>query len=233
MQPDQLAAGAVAISARGLRHEYDTAEGTITVLDGVALDIAPAEFVAVTGASGAGKTTLLSLIGGLERIQHGTIEVGDIDLGGLSGDALAAYRRTTIGFVFQDYGLLGTLTAQENVELALTFAGLPLGKRRNRARDLLDAVGLASRASHRPAALSGGESQRVAIARALANAPRLVLADEPTGNLDEDSADRVLALLHSLPAEHGCTVLVVTHNALIAKRCDRELRLDGGHVARP
>ena len=161
MQPDQLAARAVAISARGLRHEYDTAEGTITVLDGVALDIAPAEFVAVTGASGAGKTTLLSLIGGLERIQHGTIEVGDVDLGGLSGDALAAYRRTTIGFVFQDYGLLGTLTAEENVELALTFAGLPLGKRRTRARDLLDAVGLADRASHRPAALSGGESQRV------------------------------------------------------------------------
>ena len=113
------------------------------MLDGVELDIAPAEFVAITGASGAGKTTLLSLIGGLERIQHGTIEVGDVDLGSLSGDALAAYRRTTIGFVFQDYGLLGTLTAQENVELALTFAGLPLGKRRSRARDLLDAVGLA------------------------------------------------------------------------------------------
>ena len=233
MPPDHSVAGAVGVSARELRHTYDTEEGTITVLDGVVLDIAPADFVAITGASGAGKTTLLSLIGGLERIQHGTIKVGDVDLGSLSGDALAAYRRATIGFVFQDYGLLGTLTALENVELALTFAGLPLGKRRSRARDLLDAVGLASRASHRPAALSGGESQRVAIARALANSPRLVLADEPTGNLDETSAERVLALLQTLPAEHGCTVLVVTHNALIARRCDRELRLDDGHVARP
>ncbi len=226
-------AGAVGITARGVTHRYHTADGTLTVLDAVDLDVAPGEFVAVTGASGAGKTTLLSLVGGLDAVQQGTIVVGDEELTGLSRDALAAYRQRTIGFVFQDYGLLDMLTAYENVELALAVAGAHRGERRRRAGALLDAVGLRDRRSHRPAALSGGERQRVAIARALANQPRLVLADEPTGNLDDTATHRVLELLRSLPAEHACTVVTVTHNTTVAGAADRELRLAGGRLVQP
>ncbi len=215
----------VAVHVRDLAHIYRTADGPLTVLDGLSLDIAAGEIVAITGPSGVGKTTLLSLVGGLELVQSGTIEVDGLSLAQLSGDALAAYRRTTVGFVFQDYGLLPTLDARENVELALTFAGLRAGARRRRVAELLDAVGLAARARHLPATLSGGESQRVAIARALANRPRLVLADEPTGNLDDDATARVLGLLRALPAEHGCTVVIVTHNRAVAQSTDRVLAL--------
>ena len=217
--------GAVAVRLHAVRHTYRTGEGPLTVLDSVSLDVAPGEILAVTGPSGAGKTTLLSLVGGLEVIQTGTIEVDGRSLGTLSGDALAAYRRDTVGFVFQDYGLLPTLTARENVEIALTFAGMRASQRRTRALELLDAVGLADRATHRPAALSGGESQRVAIARALANRPRLVLADEPTGNLDEGATTPVLELLRALPQEHDCTVVVVTHNPAVAAWADRTVML--------
>jgi putative ABC transport system ATP-binding protein len=188
------------------------------------------ELVAITGRSGSGKTTLLSILGGLERLQSGSVRVGETDLASLSGNALADYRRTTVGFVFQDFGLLGSLTALENIELALAFASVRGAARARRARDLLDAVGLADRAKHRPVALSGGESQRVAIARALANRPRLVLADEPTGNLDDESAALVLDLLAALPAEHACTLVVVTHNALVAGRADRVVQLEHGKL---
>jgi ABC-type lipoprotein export system ATPase subunit len=223
-------AGAVGISVRGVTHTYHTGEGPLTVLDAVDLDIAPREFVAITGASGAGKTTLLSLVGGLDAVQRGSIRVGADDLRGLSRDALARYRRQTVGFVFQDYGLLEMLTAHENVELALAVAGVRRGQRRRRASELLDAVDLGARRSHRPTALSGGERQRVAIARALANQPRVVLADEPTGNLDDTATDRVLQLLRSLPVRHECTVVTVTHNVHVADAADRELRLDGGRL---
>jgi ABC-type lipoprotein export system ATPase subunit len=222
--------GAVGITVRGLSHRYSTGDGPLTVLDGIDLDVRAGEFVAITGASGAGKTTLLSLIGGLDSLQQGMIVVGADDLSGLNRDALARYRRRTVGFVFQDYGLLEMLTAQENVELALAVAGVRRGTRRRRADELLDAVGLQSRSGHRPAALSGGERQRVAIARALANRPRLVLADEPTGNLDDTATERVLALMRSLPVEHACTVLTVTHNARVAGAADREVRLAGGRL---
>ena len=200
------------------------------MLDELDWAVAPGEFVAVTGRSGSGKTTLLSILGGLERPQAGEVRVGETALTGLSGNALAEYRRATVGFVFQDFGLLSPLSALENVELALAFAAVRGARRRARARELLDAVGLSERARHRPAALSGGESQRVAIARALANRPRLVLADEPTGNLDDESARLVLDLLASLPAEHACTLVVVTHNDLVASRADRVVRLDAGHL---
>ncbi len=223
-------AGAVGIRAQALTHRYQTADGPLTVLDAVDLSIAPGEFVAITGESGAGKTTLLSLLGGLDPVQHGSIVVGDQDLRGLSRDDLARYRQRTVGFVFQDYGLLEMLTAYENVDLALSVAGARRGARRRRATELLDAVGLRSRASHRPVALSGGERQRVAIARALANEPRLVLADEPTGNLDDTATERVLDLLRSLPQQHACTVVTVTHNTVVADSADRELRLAGARL---
>src|SRR5262245_17639610 len=175
--------GGVAISVRGLTHRYPAPEGTLAVLEGVDLDVPAGGYVTVTGPSGAGKSTLLSVLGGLEVLQEGSASVGDVDLAGLAGDQLAAYRRTTVGFVFQHFGLLEALTAAENVELAAGLAGVAPGARRRRAAELLDAVGLAGRARHQPLQLSGGERQRVAIARALANRPRLLLADEPTGNL--------------------------------------------------
>ena len=220
-----MSQGAVTVEVRGLRHVYRTADGPLSVIDDLDLDVAAGTLVAVTGSSGVGKTTLLSLLGGLDRVQHGSINVDGRDLNGLHRDELAAYRRATVGFVFQDYGLLPTFSALENIEVALSMNGVGRRQRRTRAAELLDAVGLPARASHRPNALSGGESQRVAIARALANEPSLVLADEPTGNLDGESGEQVLRLLQALPTEHNCTVIAVTHNPLVAARCDRELHL--------
>src|SRR3954452_15632173 len=176
---------AVAIAVEKLRHEYRTAAGALTVLDGLSLRVDAGGHVALTGPSGAGKSTLLAILGGLEPPQSGSVVVGGHQLADLKGDELAAYRRTTVGFVFQHFGLLDTLTAVENVELTLMLSGRPARARRARAAELLGALGLADRASPRPGQLSGGERQRLPIARALANEPQLVLADEPTGNLDE------------------------------------------------
>jgi putative ABC transport system ATP-binding protein len=218
------------VSVQGLTHIYAEHGNPLVVLDQLDLALRPAEHLAVTGRSGAGKSTLLAVLGGLERPQSGSVLVGDVDLARLDGDELAAYRRDLVGFVFQHYGLLGNLTALENIELAMTFTGLRTGPRRRRARELLDAVGLAERADHRPNALSGGEAQRVAIARALANQPRLVLADEPTGNLDDENTAHVLDLLASLPAQLGCTLVVVTHNHVVAARAARRCLLEHGRV---
>jgi ABC-type lipoprotein export system ATPase subunit len=220
----------VAVSVRGLTHRYRTRDGALVVLDDVALEVPAGGYVAVTGPSGAGKSTLLSVLGGLEPLQDGRAVVGPTDLAGLGGDELAAYRRATVGFVFQHFGLLETLTAAENVELAGTLAGARPGARRRRSRDLLAAVGLADRARHRPLELSGGERQRVAIARALANEPRLVLADEPTGNLDEGSALAVIELLERLRDERGYPLVVVTHNRRLAARPPRAVALDRGRL---
>src|SRR3954467_15797177 len=193
---------AVPISVRALSHSYVTGTGRLAVLDGVDLSVPAGAHVTLTGPSGSGKSTLLSLLGGLDRPQAGSVVVGEHDLSTLAGDGLAAYRRSTVGFVFQHFGLLDMLTAAENVELALTLAGVRGGRRSRRAAELLDAVGLGARARHQPSQLSGGERQRVAIARRLPNEPQLVLADEPTGNLDEESAFLVVDLLESLPARH-------------------------------
>ena len=220
--------GGVAISVRGLTHRYPTPEGTLAVLESVDLEVPAGGYVTVTGASGAGKSTLLSVLGGLEPLQDGSARVGDVDLARLAGDELAAYRRATVGFVFQHFGLLEALTAAENVELAAVIAGMAPAARRRRAAELLEAVGLADRARHQPLKLSGGERQRVAIARALTNQPRLLLADEPTGNLDEGSAATVIDLLEQLRREHGCTLLVVTHNRGLAARAPVRVRLDAG-----
>lgn len=220
----------MAIAARSLSHRYEGPSGPVPVLEGLDLDVPAGGYVALVGQSGAGKTTLLALLGGLERVQSGTLTVGNHDVAALAGDGLAAYRRLTVGFVFQHFGLLEALTALENVELAMVLAGERPSARRRRARGLLEAVGMGPRASHRPAALSGGERQRVAIARALANQPRLVLADEPTGNLDEDTALEVLRLLESLQSERGCTLMVVTHDRGIARRAAQVAALDHGRI---
>ena len=219
-----------AIEVRGLSHCYSTPAGELSVLDGAELDVGPGEYVALAAESGAGKTTLLSLIGGLDQIQTGNVHVDGLDLAALHGDELAEYRRTTVGFVFQHFGLLDALTAHENVELACTLTGMDRDERRARADVLLDRVGLSGRAHHRPHQLSGGERQRVAIARALANRPRLVLADEPTGNLDERSSDEVVSLLESVRESDGCTLLLVTHNPSIARRAQRRATMHGGKV---
>ena len=221
---------AVAVAVRGLTHVYPTPSGPLTVLDSVDLDVPAGGYVALTGPSGAGKSTLLAVLGGLEAPQAGSVRVGDHDLRGIGGDGLAGYRRSTVGFVFQHFGLLETLTALENVELAGTLAGERASRRRARARELLDAVGVGERVGHRPLQLSGGERQRVAIARALVNRPQLVLADEPTGNLDEGSADAVVTLLESLPADHGCTLVIVTHNRTVAARARERVTLERGRV---
>jgi ABC-type lipoprotein export system ATPase subunit len=198
------------------------------VLGGLDLDVPDGGYAAVTGPSGAGKTTLLALLGGLEKPQDGLVDVGGQDLTGLGGDELAAYRRATVGFVFQHFGLMETLTAAQNVELAGTLSGTSPADRRARAAELLDAVGLADRAEHRPSRLSGGERQRVAIARALVNRPRLLLADEPTGNLDDDSAAMVVELLEAVRREFGCTLVMVTHNRELASRADQRVTLGRG-----
>ncbi len=201
------------------------------MLDDVHLHIEHGGYVTLVGPSGSGKTTLLSLLGGLERPQAGTIVVGGQDLARLSGKALADYRRNTVGFVFQHFGLLASLTALENVELALSLAGTRHARRRGRASELLGEVGLAERLSHRPAQLSGGERQRVAIARALANRPELILADEPTGDLDAETATTVADLLGSLRAEQGCSLVVVTHSPTLAARAERRVSLRHGRLA--
>jgi putative ABC transport system ATP-binding protein len=218
-----------AIQVRNLNHVY--AEGgpaTLPVLKGVNLDVAAGDYVSLTGPSGAGKTTLLSILGGLEPPTSGEVTVGDHMVVRLKGEELAAFRRTTVGFVFQHFGLLPALTAAENVELALALSGVTPRARRVRAMQLLEAVGLTGRASHLPRALSGGEKQRVAIARATANLPGLILADEPTGNLDLESGNRVLGLLEDMRHQHGCSLIVVSHNPAVADRAAVKYRLLDG-----
>ena len=219
-----------AIVAIGLTHVYPTAQGPLNVLDGVDLRVGAGEHLAILGRSGSGKSTLLALLGGLEPAQAGDLEVLGHRLGDLSGDALARFRSRGVGFVFQHFGLLDTLTALENVELAATLAGRSRSDRRPRATALLEMVGLSDRRDHAPAALSGGERQRVAIARALINEPQLLLADEPTGNLDDDAAAMVADLLASLPGRTGASVVVVTHDRGLADRADRRLQLRGGRL---
>jgi putative ABC transport system ATP-binding protein len=221
-----------AVSAEGVGHGYRTPAGYLQVLDGVELDVAAGGYVSLMGPSGSGKSTLLSLVGGLDRPDEGTIRVGGAPVSDLAGDALADYRRSTVGFVFQHFGLLEPLTALENVEVPLRLSGVRPISRRRRAEAALAAVGMADRASHRPAQLSGGERQRVAIARALANEPALLLADEPTGNLDRESGQQVIELLEELNRHRGCTVLLVSHNPSLAERAPIRLVLEDRTVRR-
>jgi len=209
---------------------YQQAEERLHVLKGVDLSIAPGEFVALVGPSGAGKSTLLHVAGLLEYPDAGSIRIGGQSCAGLSDDARTLLRRTEIGFVYQFHHLLPEFSALENVMIPKMVAGAGKGAARASAAELIDAVGLSARASHRPARLSGGEQQRVAIARALANAPSLLLADEPTGNLDTQTADAVFGLLEGLVRDSGLGALVATHNMELARRMDRVLRLEDGKL---
>jgi ABC-type lipoprotein export system ATPase subunit len=220
----------VLVRAQGLRKEYGTGEGLVRAVDGVELEVARGETLSIRGPSGCGKSTLLHLLGGLDRPSAGELWLAGRRIDRLSERALAQLRRHEVGFVFQAYHLMDELTAQENVELPALLAGRPPGDARRRARQLLDQVGLADRADHLPSALSGGQRQRVAIARALANEPQLVLADEPTGNLDSTATLEVLRLFEALHAA-GLTLVIVTHDERIAATANRLISMrDGAFV---
>jgi putative ABC transport system ATP-binding protein len=215
---------------RGVERVYGRGEAEVRALDGVDLDIGTGEFVVVAGASGSGKTTLLQLLGALDRPTAGEIAFGGRDLTALGAEELTRIRRRELGFVFQQFNLIPTLRARENVEAAAAPLRLSSAERRARAQELLERVGLGPRAGHLPGQLSGGEQQRVAIARALVNAPRVVLADEPTGNLDSRTGREVLALLRDLGGDGGRTMVLITHDPEIAAGAGRLVRLRDGRV---
>ena len=221
--------GGAALELRGLSKRYGISKDQqVTAADGISLSIGAGSFAAVTGASGSGKSTLLHLIGAIEQPDAGAILSDGTDITGLRGAALAAYRRT-VGFVFQRYNLLPALTALDNV-IAPVLPYRTRWNKRDRARQLLAAVGLAGREQSLPSRLSGGEQQRVAIARALINRPSLVLADEPTGNLDSANAAEIMALLAGLREAHGMTILLASHDLQIAARSERLIRLRDGAI---
>jgi putative ABC transport system ATP-binding protein len=209
---------------------YPLGGGEVLAVDHLSLAVAEGEFVAIVGRSGSGKTTLLNLLAGIDRPTSGTVRVADAELGSLSESGLATWRGRAIGLVFQFFQLLPTLTVAENVMLPMDFARtVPVGQRRDRARDLLDRVGIAEQADKLPATLSGGQQQRAAIARALANDPPILLADEPTGNLDSATADAVLKVFAELNTE-GRTIVVVTHERDIRAIVGREVTLVDGRI---
>jgi putative ABC transport system ATP-binding protein len=218
------------IELERVTRSYTKGGETIHALLDLDLEVPAGAFWAVMGPSGSGKSTLLNLVGGLDRASEGTVKVAGSDLGALSSAALARFRADTIGFVFQGFNLLPVLTALQNVELPLLLAPLSRAERRRHARYALELVGLGDRADHRPRELSGGQEQRVAIARALATDPRLILADEPTGDLDRASADAILELLGRLNREFEKTILIVTHDPLAAARAHKVVRLDKGRL---
>lgn len=214
------------IALKGVRMSYPVEQSRLTVLDDVTLSIAAGESVAIVGPSGSGKTTLLLLLAGLDHPDSGTIELEGTRLTELSADELANLRRDRMGIVFQSFHLIPSLTALGNVMLPLEIAGDPQAE--TKAREVIERVGLGHRVSHYPAQLSGGEQQRVAIARALVHEPALILADEPTGNLDKDTGQAITNLLFDLHSNLGSTLILVTHDASLASRCDRQLHLDSG-----
>jgi predicted ABC-type transport system involved in lysophospholipase L1 biosynthesis ATPase subunit len=222
---------AISIGAMDLTKSYGAATSPVVALQGVTLDICKGERVALLGKSGSGKSTLLNLLGGLDHATSGTLRVGGHDLDRLSRRELARFRSGTVGMIFQSFHLIPSRTALENVELPMTFAGRAPRDRRQAATEALEAVGLKARLHHHPNQLSGGENQRVAVARALVNRPEIVLADEPTGNLDTSTARDVMALILDHIARHDATLVVVTHDEELARTCtDRVIRLRDGQV---
>ena len=219
------------VSLDGVTKRYRGNGQEQTVLDDLTLDIATGEMLAIAGPSGCGKTTLLNIIGALDRADAGVIRACGTDLSVAGRGVLASYRARWVGFVFQFYNLLPTLTVLENVEAGITVAGTGRAKARECSLAMLRRVGLASSRDRFPAQLSGGEQQRVALARALAKQPALVLADEPTGNLDEDTGLQMMGLMRELNTETGTTLVVVTHNPSVSAMANRQLRLEHGRVA--
>jgi len=218
----------VMIRVRDLVMRLPSGGRSLTILDGITLDVATGELLAITGPSGSGKSTLLGLVAGLDRPSSGSIVVGGVDITRLDEDALARFRRETLGYVFQSYHLIPTLTAVENVAVPLEIAGAPNAL--VRARALLNDVGLGDRAHHYPVQLSGGEQQRAALARAVALDPGLLLADEPTGNLDSATGTRIIELLLELRRQRGATLVLVTHDDALARHADRVVVLRDGRV---
>ncbi|MHC4974283.1 MAG: ABC transporter ATP-binding protein [Planctomycetota bacterium] len=219
-----------AVQVEGLEKSFGEGATRVAALAGVDLAIPAGEFLAIMGPSGSGKSTLLHLMGGLDAPTKGRVTVEDADLAQLDDDRLTVLRRRRIGFVFQAFNLVQVLTARENTALPLLIDGLAEGKADERALAAMDRVHVAHRADHRPGELSGGEQQRVAIARALVTEPAVVLADEPTGNLDRRTGDHVLTLLRELCGAHGQTVVIVTHDPRDAARADRIVRLEDGRI---
>jgi putative ABC transport system ATP-binding protein len=205
--------------------------GPVEILRGISLDVAPRRSTAIVGQSGSGKTSLLMVIAGLEPVTSGAVRIAGHDFVALNEDALARVRGREIGIVFQSFHLVPTLTALENVALPLEFIGTDAAE--DRARAMLGEVGLSHRLDHYPGQLSGGEQQRVALARALAPQPKLLLADEPTGNLDTTTGEQVIDLIFSLQRQHGTTLVLVTHDAELAARCDRIVRMADGRIEAP
>jgi putative ABC transport system ATP-binding protein len=217
------------IQVEGLKKHYQMGGTTVRALDGLDLEVASRTFTVVMGPSGSGKSTLLYLLGGLDRSTAGTIIVDGQRMDEMDENALALFRRRTMGFVFQSFNLIASLTAWENVAFPMRFAGVSATQRRLRARQLLEQVGLGDRADHRPTELSGGQQQRVAIARALVNDPSLILTDEPTGNLDTTSGASIMQLLSDLHRS-GRTVLVVTHDPRMTRFATNQIFLLDGHL---
>ena len=218
------------IEARNLSKEYRKGDQTITPLSSLNLEVRHSEFVALMGPSGSGKTTLLNLIAGVDSPTSGTLRIGEINLEKLTRDQLTGWRSKFVGYIFQLYHLLPVLSAYENVELPLLLRPMCKRERQERVKKVLKQVGLIDRQNHRPKELSGGQEQRVAIARALVGDPTLIVADEPTGDLERESADGILSLLKSLSEEHGKTIVMVTHDPRAAQRANSVLELEKGRL---
>jgi putative ABC transport system ATP-binding protein len=216
------------VEIRALTKAYERGKQRVEVLHGIDLDIPQGDFVALMGPSGSGKTTLLNLIGGLDSPSDGQLLVAGVSIDDLDGDALAAWRADTVGFIFQSYNLMPVLSAQKNVELPLLLSDMSASERSRRAGIALDLVGLGDRARHKPNELSGGQQQRVAIARALVSDPLLLICDEPTGDLDRHTADEVLTMLQRLNRDFGKTIVMVTHDPKAAEYANRTVHLDKG-----
>ncbi|SRR5581483_9136015 len=217
------------IHMSGIRKVYDTGKVKVEALKGVDLEIRKGEMVAIVGPSGSGKSTLMNLLGCLDTPTAGSYELGGDDVAGVTRDELAEIRNRRVGFVFQNFNLLPHISSQENVEMPMLFGGVPVRERRERARDLLTKVGLGDRVDHKPTELSGGQMQRVAIARALAMDPAIILADEPTGNLDTSSGSDIMSIFNEL-WKQGRTLVIITHDPALAKRASRVVEIRDGVV---
>ena len=218
------------VSVRGVDRTYGTGRAAVHALRGVSFDVAPGEMVALVGRSGSGKTTLLNVVGGLDRADAGTVRVGGTEVTSLDDAGLVGLRRDTVAFIFQTFGLVPILSAAENVGIPLRLRSLPVVDRERRVRLLLDLVGLGAHADHRPDELSGGQQQRVAIARALAGSPRLLIADEPTGQLDSETGLAVMALIRAVVEAEGMTAIVSTHDPVMIGLADRAIRIVDGQL---